>query len=139
MSKRNNTRTTEAQAEAAVAAIAAPEAQAETSAAPAPAPEKAPRVRQHGEDQRIVVLVPANPKRANSKSHPRFALYQDGMTVKEYLDAVVALQGGSRTRWLADLKWDVKHGFIAVGDHPKDETPAEQEAPAEEETTKEAA
>ena len=46
-----------------------------------------------------------NPKRAGSKSAERFALYKDGMTTKEFLDA-----GGTS----ADLSYDVSKGFIEI-------------------------
>lgn len=46
-----------------------------------------------------------NPKRASSKSHAKFALYKDGMTVQQAADA--GLTG-------ADLSWDTGHGFIKI-------------------------
>ena len=46
-----------------------------------------------------------NPKRAGTESANRFALYKNGMTVKDALDA------GVRS---ADIDWDVKHEFIKV-------------------------
>lgn len=46
-----------------------------------------------------------NPKRKGSASFDRFALYSDGMTVAQFVDA------GGRT---ADLKYDADKGFISV-------------------------
>lgn len=57
----------------------------------------------------IKVLVPKNPKRPTSAAGKRFDLYKPGitgMTVAEFLKA-----GG----WRADLRWDLKQGFIEVG------------------------
>lgn len=65
---------------------------------------------------RIEVRV-NNPKRKNSRSFQRFALYQSGMTVGEYLDACVAFDGKNAKpayRYLADLHWDEERGFITV-------------------------
>lgn len=52
-----------------------------------------------------------NPKRGESAK--RFALYRNGITVQEYMDAVVGLGFPKRTAWL-DLAWDVHHKFIAL-------------------------
>lgn len=68
----------------------------------------------------IAVLVP-NPKRPNSLSFARFAIYTTGITVAEFL-----ARGGRR----ADLKWDADHGFIRL--YPDVATmEAEQEASEE--------
>ncbi len=69
--------------------------------------------------QVIRLLVKENPKREGSKSFPRYALYRDGMTVAEYLEAVEKLGGSS-----ADLRWDVQRKYIALEAAPvKAETP----------------
>ena len=57
------------------------------------------------DDRVIRLLVETNPKKPNSKSYDRFALYQDGMTVQEFARA-----GGTR----ADVKWDAERGYISV-------------------------
>lgn len=44
-----------------------------------------------------------NPKRAGSQAHASFAMYAEGKTLQQLVDA------GVRT---ADLNWDLKHGFI---------------------------
>ena len=64
-----------------------------------------------------------NPKKAGSKGAERFALYTDGMTVKEAIDAGV---------WAADITWDIGKGFIALegGTHKAPKAP--KAAPAEE-------
>ena len=72
----------------------------------APAPKKKSGARAaFGMDQRIKVLAEENPKREGSASFDRFALYRDGMSVAEYLDA-----GGRRP----DLVWDCRYKFIAI-------------------------
>jgi hypothetical protein len=59
------------------------------------------------QNQKIVVVAQSNPKRPNSKSAQRFALYQTGMTVAEFKAA-----GGT----LADITWDSERKFIALVD-----------------------
>lgn len=46
-----------------------------------------------------------NPKRPNSGSHTRFALYKDGQTIGAALDAGVET---------ADILWDANHKFIII-------------------------
>lgn len=73
----------------------------------------------------ITVLAEANPKREGGKAHARFALYRSGMTVAEYKEACVSLEGrGARApfRYLPDLYWDTDHGYVVVtqpGQEPK--------------------
>lgn len=57
------------------------------------------------EDAVISMLVGGNPKREGSKAHGRFALYADGMTVGEALDAGITTP---------DLVYDTKHGFVSI-------------------------
>lgn len=71
-----------------------------------------------------------NPKRSGSAGHARFALYKDGMTVREAIDAGI---------WAADITWDKDKGFIKVeGGTAKAAAPAPAapaaEAPATEAT-----
>jgi len=47
----------------------------------------------------------ANPKRAGSKAHSRYAAYENAKTIGEYLEC-----GGLR----ADLRYDLLHGFLEV-------------------------
>lgn len=54
----------------------------------------------------ITVLVPANPKRVGSKAFDHFALYATCTTV-----GALTAAGGS----IANLAWDVGHGFVKVG------------------------
>ena len=49
-----------------------------------------------------------NPKRG--KSEARFALYKEGMTVQEYIEA-----GG----YAADIKWDLDRDFIRIEEKPE--------------------
>jgi len=58
------------------------------------------------DDLTITVVSETNPKRPNSAAFGRFATYQTGMTVGEYL----AKSGGTRQ----DLKWDSERGFIKL-------------------------
>lgn len=58
-------------------------------------------------DARITLLVEGNPKRPGSKAHGVFALYRDGMTLQEFLDAAGAVA-------TPNLVYDATHGFIAV-------------------------
>jgi hypothetical protein len=53
----------------------------------------------------VTVLAGANPKREGSKAYARFALYRDGDSVAQALDAGVVT---------ADLVYDAAHGFIAI-------------------------
>jgi len=53
----------------------------------------------------IELLITANPKRKNTRAHKIFSLYENGSTVKEFLDA-----GGQRR----DLNWDSEKKFIRV-------------------------
>lgn len=57
------------------------------------------------DDRKITLLSTENPKKPNSKSYERFALYRSGMTVTEFVNA-----GGTA----ADVKWDAQRGFINV-------------------------
>lgn len=75
---------------------------------PAPADGRSAR-RTHSDEMVITVLTEGNPKRKNSKSAKRFALYTDGITVAEYKIAV-----GESSRALADIRWDEDHGYIEV-------------------------
>lgn len=56
-------------------------------------------------DATVTLLVATNPKRAGSKSFERFALYKDGATVQECLDAGVITP---------DLVYDAAHGFVSI-------------------------
>lgn len=66
----------------------------------------------HADDDVISVMCGKNPKRPGSSAHERFSLYRDGMTVKEYLEACAALQGGSPAKYRMDLHWDHERHFI---------------------------
>lgn len=56
-------------------------------------------------DDSVIAVLVANPKRPNTASWDRFAIYSDGMTVGSFLS-----KGGRR----ADLAWDSKHEFISI-------------------------
>jgi hypothetical protein len=69
-------------------------------------PARGPRSRLP-DDGIVHMLRDSNPKRPGTACYPRFDLYNDGMTVKEYKE--VNPNFGS-----ADLAWDIEHGFIKV-------------------------
>jgi hypothetical protein len=56
-------------------------------------------------EAKIKLKATANPKRAGSEAHKRFALYVDGMTVGDFLEA-----GGL----MGDINFDLGKGFIEV-------------------------
>lgn len=92
---------------------------APVAAVPAPAPRQ--RSAAVSEEATITLMVigekgdVTNPKRKGSEAHARFALYRDGMTVRQYLDAANALGHMSeRHKYRADLRWDEAHGFIRI-------------------------
>lgn len=67
-------------------------------------PRKSVTVRK-SDPRRIVYVSPENPKKAGSASYDRFALYQVGMTIDEFVKA-----GGT----MADVKWDAERSFIKI-------------------------
>lgn len=74
------------------------------------APNKAPGKRRDTSQQYITVYAnykTENPKRGTAAQ--RFTHYKDGMTVDEYIAKV-----GDRGLALADVRWDVKQGFIKL-------------------------
>ena len=54
---------------------------------------------------KIKLLVKENPKREGSTAHEQFALYKEGMTVRQYLEV------GGRT---SGIKYDVAHEFVKL-------------------------
>lgn len=62
-----------------------------------------------------------NPKRAGSKAYERFALYQDGQTVKEAKEAGVSA---------VDITYDAAHNYITLTP-PEEEEGVEGEEEAE--------
>lgn len=76
------------------------------AARPAPPPPTERVVATSQADARVItLLVPANPKRAGTSAHTKYALYRTGMTVGEFLRA-----GGTR----GDLTWDAQRSYIEV-------------------------
>lgn len=74
----------------------------------APVTLKAARARMqytHRPDPRVITCIVPNPKKPGSKSHARFELYREGMTVSEFMAV-----GGTT----ADIKYDAGHGYIRV-------------------------
>jgi len=60
-------------------------------------------------DQSIIVLAKKNPKKVGTASYDRFQLYYD----KKPRNVEVAVVAGLT---LADIRWDVAHGFISLGE-----------------------
>jgi prevent-host-death family protein len=61
----------------------------------------------------VRVLVEENPKVERSHSRERFAFYRDGMTVADYIVAVVN-SGDKEQVALDDLAWDQNRSFIRI-------------------------
>lgn len=59
----------------------------------------------HRLDPRVITQIAPNPKKPGSKTHARYGLYVEGMTVTEFI-----ARGGTT----ADVKYDADHGFIRV-------------------------
>jgi hypothetical protein len=64
-------------------------------------------------EQIIRLLVTDNPKQPTGKSYARFALYEDGLTVAQYVQRSVGA-GNKETLAIADLRWDVARKFIEI-------------------------
>lgn len=67
------------------------------------------------DDWTIELAVAHNPKAKGSKSHARFALYREGMSVGEY---VALMYASERSRFPTvirrDITYDWEHGYIRV-------------------------
>jgi hypothetical protein len=61
---------------------------------------------------KIRLIAVTNPKRRWSKSSDRYALYQTGMTVAEYVEA--CKETPSPQYALNDISWDWERGFIEL-------------------------
>jgi hypothetical protein len=61
--------------------------------------------RRANKQAKIHILVTVNPKRKGTLTYDRFALYEDGMTVAEYVKA------GGRT---GDVNHDATMGYIEL-------------------------
>ena len=63
-------------------------------------------------DAKIRVLHKAdNPKRKGSAAHAKFALYRDGMTVREFRREA---KKNPKLRARLNLKWDIEKGYIKL-------------------------
>lgn len=63
--------------------------------------------RRINKQSKITVLVEENPKRQNTAAYDRFALYETGMTIAEYIDA------GGRS---GDIHHDMTAGYIELSE-----------------------
>ncbi len=70
-------------------------------------PRRQRQPRQLKRDTRVIATVAPNPKRPGSKSHARYTLYEVGATVEDLI---------SRGLTAGDIRHDLSHGFITVGD-----------------------
>lgn len=80
------------------------------------------------DDAKIRIVAKENPKRPGTKAHKLFSIYRPGMTVAQYRDAVVALRGVRPRRARSSLRYDVRHGYVAVV--PAAKAPAKRAAKA---------
>jgi prevent-host-death family protein len=82
-------------------------------------------------DRSLVVRVLANdnPKRVGYRSRERFALYRDGMTVADYVAAVIGFGDKEQTA-LDDLVWDQSRAFIRLEQPPSNQIWSVAEAKA---------
>ena len=55
----------------------------------------------------ITIVCESNPKNKNTKGFERFALYESGMTVADYL-----AKGGKA----GDIRYDAKKGYISLAE-----------------------
>lgn len=107
---------TAAQADKARADVREKMPKAPTVKAEKPVIDKAPVVtasRSRLDPKAKIVAVVANPKKKGSRSFDRFALYREGSTFQDYIDACVAA-GFPAKEANADLSWDRRKGFIKV-------------------------
>ena len=78
-----------------------------------------------GKDLTIFRLAQGNPKGQGSAK--QFDLYRDGMTVQQYVEAVLD-DGGTERVALLDICWDFNHQFITLRPQGKVWTVAEAKA-----------
>jgi hypothetical protein len=91
------------------------------------------------ETAKITVISTENPKRTGSKAHDVFSLYEDGMTVGQFCDAVNATKHNGLAT--VAMVYDAKHGFISIEGYDPGEivakAPKEPKAPKDASTPKE--
>ena len=66
-------------------------------------------------DNRVLSRVAPNPKKVGSKAHSVYECYREGITVREFVDAVKAT-GKTEADAMANLKYDMSKGFVEVSD-----------------------
>ena len=73
--------------------------------------------------ERLKEYPDGNPKRPGSAAWHLFALYKDGMTVGEYVEAVLAQPYRSTTKDAFEaLRWDIDYDFITVSVEEEEQT-----------------
>lgn len=104
-----------------------PAAASTPAAADAPAAKRGAPIGARGPkgvalDAIITLLVEGNPKRPGSKAHSAFALYANGMTVQDFIDAA----GAAAT---PNIVYDAAHGFISVEGYDPKQVVKKERAP----------
>ena len=72
------------------------------------------RRRWRGDVDSVIELIEPNPKQPGSKCYQRYGKYQNGMTVRQYVDSCIECPRPDDA-WI-DLNWDTARGFIRI--HP---------------------
>jgi hypothetical protein len=67
----------------------------------------------------IIEPIAINPKNKGSRAHAIFSLYRSGMTVAEFVDAVVAA-GYTRKLASSAIRWDSERNYITLLNPSKD-------------------
>jgi hypothetical protein len=62
---------------------------------------------------KIRVLVAVNPKRIATRRGKLWQLYQDGMTIAAFIEAIENA-GYKRSLALSSIRWDLKRNFIGL-------------------------
>jgi hypothetical protein len=63
--------------------------------------------------RKIRVLVAVNPKRIATRCGKLWQLYQDGMTIAAFIEAIENA-GYKRSLALSSIRWDLKRNFIGL-------------------------
>lgn len=64
-------------------------------------------------DEHVITVFKENSKARGAAE--RFKKYQTGMTIKAYVDKIETEFNRTSGQTMADIRWDIDHGFIGVG------------------------